>query len=95
MWTIKSNYQINFKDLMILTRNNINESVNDFNLKSNSINAGNNRFQSKIANCSYLNDEIKSKITRNLEQKASMINSNVILKFVLMSTIKKMLYFSE
>ena len=77
MWTIKSNYQVNSKDLMVIP-NDFNKSQAHLKLSSNS----SNRLHSKISNGCYLNEEIKNKITRNLEQKASMINStNVIYPF--------------
>jgi hypothetical protein len=76
MWTIKSNYQVNSNITCIPS--DFNKSQLNFKMKSNS----NNRLNSKITNGCYLNEDIKNKITRNLEQKASIINSiNVTIYF--------------
>ena len=78
MWNIKSNYQVNSKDISSIP-SDFNKSQSYLKMKSNS----NNRLNSKITNGCYLNEDIKNKITRNLEQKASMINSLQVNVFLL------------
>ena len=67
MWTIKSNYQVNPKDMNAIANDFNSKGLNmknEFYLKSNT-NLG-NRVNSKISNGSFLNEEIKKVLSHFL-----------------------------